>query len=68
MVMEQNKKVCVKCGKCIEVCAVDARKMEDGEVKVDEELCVDCKACVEVCDCEAIEIPEDQIPKKPEGA
>ena len=68
MAMEFEKRRCVNCGACIDVCPVDARKIGNDEICVEEELCVDCKACAEACDHNAIQIPEDQIPKRPEGA
>jgi len=46
---------CVGCGKCTEVCFVDAIRVEEGRAVIKED-CRGCGRCVEVCPEEAIEI------------
>jgi pyruvate formate lyase activating enzyme len=40
---------CIGCGKCIEVCSVNARKVVKGEIVYLRELCKRCGKCVNVC-------------------
>jgi len=46
---------CVGCGKCTEVCFVDAIRVEEGRAVIKED-CRGCGRCVEACPEEAIEI------------
>ena len=41
--------ICTGCGTCIEVCPMDAIKMENGIAIVMREMCKNCKICVRVC-------------------
>ncbi len=45
---------CDGCGQCLEACALQAIKIEDGRAEIDPEVCRDCEACLEVCPREAI--------------
>ncbi len=51
---------CIKCGKCIEICASNANWFEEGPngkfVAVDYNRCIRCYCCHEVCPADAIEI------------
>ncbi len=50
-----DKEICVNCGACTAVCAVDALKIdEDLELTFDKDLCLDCKLCVTACPARAI--------------
>ena len=42
---------CVACGEecCVHACPVEAIKVEDGIVRVDEEECMACGECVDAC-------------------
>lgn len=40
---------CINCGKCVAVCAYDARKLEFPIMTVDENACRSCGCCVSVC-------------------
>ena len=44
---------CNGCGACVEVCPVEAIKV-DGKAVVDPEKCVDCGTCVDECPNKAI--------------
>lgn len=46
---------CTGCGACVEVCPVDAIKLDNGKALVGDE-CVECGACVNECPNEAIEV------------
>jgi NAD-dependent dihydropyrimidine dehydrogenase PreA subunit len=47
---------CIGCGNCIEICPVDALKIENDIVRVDTEWCIGCGVCVSRCNNEAIKI------------
>jgi len=47
---------CVKCLRCVEVCAFSAIEVEDSLPRVDEVLCEGCGACAFVCPARCIEI------------
>jgi len=50
-----DKEICVNCGACIAVCAVDALYLdEEAELVFDKDLCLDCKLCVTACPARAI--------------
>ncbi|MDF2672520.1 MAG: dihydroorotate dehydrogenase family protein [Clostridiales bacterium] len=40
---------CINCGKCVAVCAYDARKLEFPIMTVDQDACRSCGCCVSVC-------------------
>jgi NAD-dependent dihydropyrimidine dehydrogenase PreA subunit len=46
---------CTGCGACVEVCPVDAIKLDNGKALVGDE-CVECGACVNECPNGAIEV------------
>ena len=48
------KEKCTGCGACVDVCPVDALKLEDDKAVVDPETCIDCGTCVDECPVEAI--------------
>ncbi len=41
--------ICTGCGVCVEVCPMNAIKMEDGHAVVLRNVCGNCKICVRVC-------------------
>lgn len=47
---------CTGCGTCLDVCPVEAIRIEDGRAKITIE-CMDCGACLSVC-------PEGAIKKQ----
>ena len=51
-----NEDICVSCGACTAVCAVDALYLDDGANLIfDKDKCLDCKLCVTACPARAIE-------------
>lgn len=48
--------LCTVCGECVDVCAYDARAIEDDEMIVKSSLCTGCSACEYVCPTDAIEM------------
>ena len=55
MTVKIDKEKCTGCSSCVDVCPVDAIKVEDKAI-VDEDECIDCGTCVEECPEEAIEL------------
>ena len=55
MAVTIDKEKCTACGACVDVCPVDALKLEETAV-VDEETCIDCGTCVDECPVEAISL------------
>ena len=45
---------CTACGKCKEVCPVEAIAAGEKKYVIDPETCVSCGQCVDVCPAEAI--------------
>ncbi len=58
-----NKKKCVGCKVCIQVCPFGALKMDGKIVCVDTQVCTLCGACVEVCKFGALEIERKEQDK-----
>ena len=40
---------CAQCGACVDICPVDALRMEEGPPIVDDEWCIGCGLCATVC-------------------
>jgi len=63
----ENK--CVGCGKCVEVCPVEAlslvsknsTKQKEKSVKIIEENCLGCGVCIGVCKSDALEMDEREV-------
>ena len=47
---------CRSCARCVDICPVDAIKMEENVAVVDENECISCGACVDECPVEAISL------------
>jgi len=54
MAVKVDLEKCTGCGRCVEVCPVEAIKVENEKATVDNEECVDCGTCVDEC-------PEDSL-------
>lgn len=50
--------LCTECGRCVTVCAYQARAMDGKEMALDRELCRSCGLCVSVCPVEALTVME----------
>ncbi len=51
----QEKKKCIRCGKCIEICPADAMKpTRAGDIEIDYDKCIRCYCCQEVCPADAV--------------
>ncbi len=53
-ILSFNKLKCSSCGKCLTVCF--ARRIENGNLKIEREKCVRCGKCVDICINDANEI------------
>jgi NAD-dependent dihydropyrimidine dehydrogenase PreA subunit len=40
---------CDGCGRCVEMCPVEALYLEGGVAQIDQALCTGCEACMKVC-------------------
>lgn len=49
-----NMRMCVSCGRCVQVCPSHAHKLENGVHVFDRTLCAGCGACVPVCAARAL--------------
>lgn len=47
---------CIGCGRCVEVCPVEAHSIEDGRKTFNRILCIKCGKCAEVCYTGALEM------------
>lgn len=47
-------KKCVACGRCFEVCPVNALSYVEGKAKIDKAICIGCGDCLANCQFEAI--------------
>ncbi|MCK4366025.1 MAG: 4Fe-4S binding protein [Thermoplasmatales archaeon] len=48
MAVTIDEEKCTACGACVEVCPVEALKI-DSKCKVDADTCIDCGTCVDEC-------------------
>ncbi|MBU2499225.1 MAG: 4Fe-4S binding protein, partial [Proteobacteria bacterium] len=55
-IRKTDEDLCSGCGECLEICPVDAVKLEDDVAKVDQEWCIGCGVCDTVCPSGAIKI------------
>ncbi|NSW91713.1 MAG: 4Fe-4S binding protein [Firmicutes bacterium] len=55
MAAKINGSKCNGCGACVDVCPVEAIRIENGKALVGDE-CIECGACVSECPNEAIEV------------
>lgn len=45
---------CVNCGRCVEICPIDAIEEVEGQTKVDKDLCLGCGVCLRNCNFKAL--------------
>ena len=53
MAVKIDSEKCTGCAACVEICPVNALKIENGKAVVSEE-CIDCGACISQCSVGAI--------------
>jgi Pyruvate/2-oxoacid:ferredoxin oxidoreductase delta subunit len=51
---------CINCGRCMERCVFQARRMKNGELFYDKSRCFGCGLCISTCRMEAISL----VPRK----
>jgi len=54
-----NREVCTGCGKCTQVCFIEAIEVSEGKAKIDMHKCRVCGRCAEICSKKAIKIMMD---------
>ena len=55
-----DDKKCTGCGKCVDICPVQAIKIEKGKAVISDE-CVDCGVCLSECELKALSIEGRQL-------
>ncbi len=56
-----DERLCIQCGKCIEVCPKSVLEMKDGVVTPNVEECMLCSHCHSVCKTQAISFDENAL-------
>ncbi len=49
-----NQNLCISCGKCKDVCPIDAIQYNENKYYIDNNQCVECLYCITACPMEAI--------------
>ncbi len=57
MVAEIGKEKCTGCSICIEICPVNAIKIENGKAEISDD-CIECGVCINQCPNEAMSLPK----------
>ena len=55
-IRETDEDACSGCGACVDICPVEAVRMEDDLPVVDEEWCIGCGVCTTTCPTDAIKM------------
>ena len=61
MTLKVSRQLCSACGDCVEVCAVEALKLVDAVLIVNQEECIECCACVDECTTGALSLVDDAV-------
>ncbi len=62
-----DKKTCVGCGMCAEICPAKAIVMKDGKAVIDRGRCIRCFCCQEFCPKSAMKVGRTAIAKLVQG-
>lgn len=60
---EIDQNLCIKCGKCKQVCRFDAVQKQDDSYKITALDCEGCAYCAEICPVKAIQMVEQNVGK-----
>ena len=52
--MKVNELLCDICGTCVAVCPVDAIRVSEFRVRIEQDVCIQCGKCEQVCPARAI--------------
>lgn len=44
-----DKRFCIGCGLCVQICPTQAISMVGRTTEIDEARCIDCKTCISIC-------------------
>ena len=56
MAAQVDTEKCTGCGICVDVCPVEAIKLENDKAKIDNDTCMDCGACIGECPNDALSV------------
>jgi uncharacterized protein (DUF362 family)/NAD-dependent dihydropyrimidine dehydrogenase PreA subunit len=56
-------KNCTACLECVNICPLDAARLEEDSVKIDKSLCIHCMCCHEVCRFQAVKLNQRPLGK-----
>ena len=54
MIVRIDNNVCIRCGKCFEICPVEAVKKTNDLYSIDNSVCINCLACERECPAQAV--------------
>ena len=61
-IMDAQIRVCTQCGKCADVCPMEAiRQNPQGVYMIDRKACIGCLACADICPADVICKSHDNI-------
>ncbi len=53
--------LCVRCGRCAEVCSLNAITIDEQELRIDRQVCTSCGECVAVCRSKALRLVGEEM-------
>ncbi len=56
-------KNCTVCLECVNICPMDAARLEEDSVRIDKSLCIHCMCCHEVCRSQAVKLNQKPLGK-----
>ena len=56
MAAQIDTEKCTGCGICVDVCPVEAIKIENDKAKIDNDTCTDCGTCIDECPNDALSV------------
>ncbi len=63
MIPQIDRKLCIACGRCVEVCPPQAIEIVEDQAHLEETLCEECGFCAAACPVDAIRIPFPSSPQ-----
>lgn len=60
-ILKIKEDLCIGCGQCVVVCAVQAIKLIDNKAVIDKDLCVECSVCLRSANCPSKAIKREKL-------